>query len=45
MMGIKTDPVGKVNRRLGSKSRCNCTMHQEVLSGKVMRLEMYFKKR
>jgi hypothetical protein len=45
MIGIKTDPVGNVNQRLGSKScSCHCTVHQEVLSGKIMRLER-FKKR
>jgi len=45
MTGIKTDPAGKVNQRLGSKIRsCHCTMHQEVLSGKVMRLEHILKR-
>jgi hypothetical protein len=45
MIGIKMDPVGKVNQRLGSKSRsCHCTMHQEVLSGKIMRLERVLKR-
>jgi len=40
MTGIKTDPVGKVNKRLGSKScSYHCTMHQDILSGKVMRVE------
>ena len=45
MTGIETDPVGKVNQRLGSKSRsCHCTMRQEVLSGKIMRLEHVLKR-
>jgi hypothetical protein len=45
MRGIKMDPVGKVNQRLGSKSRgCHCTMCQEVLPGKIMRLEHVLKR-
>jgi hypothetical protein len=44
MTGIKTDPVGKVNQRLGSKSCiCHCTMHQEKCTGKIMRLEHVLK--
>lgn len=45
MVGIKTDPVGNVNQRLGSKNHsCHCTMHQEALSGKIMRLGRVLKR-
>jgi hypothetical protein len=45
MVSIKADPMGKVNQRLGSKNRsCHCTMHQEALSGKIMRLERVLKR-